>query len=88
MTTHDLVEILLRRLDRQDEVLAAQNDALESLDRKLTAHITGEDAMRGDLEDIADMWRRSRVVAWFLTKLASFVAVGAGAWAWAKDHLK
>lgn len=81
MTTHELVELLLKRLDRQDGMLI-------SLDRKLEDHIQSESLTRPALEEMAEMWSRSKAVAWFFTKLASLLAVAAGGWIWIKDHVK
>ncbi len=81
MTTHELVELLLKRLDRQDGMLI-------SLDRKLEDHIQSESLTRPALEEMAEMWSRSKAVAWFFTKLASLLAVAAGGWTWIKDHVK
>jgi len=81
MTTHELVELLLKRLDRQDGMLIA-------LDRKLEDHIQSEAISRPALEEMAEMWGRSKAVAWFFTKLASLLAIVAGGWTWAKDHLR
>ena len=81
MTTHELVELLLKRLDRQDGMLIA-------LDRKLEGNITKEELLHPALEEMAEMWGRSKAVAWFFTKLASLLAVAAGGWTWIKDHVK
>lgn len=81
MTTHELVELLLERLDRQDGMLI-------SLDRKLEDHIQSESITRPALEEMAEMWGRSKAVAWFFTKLASLLAVAAGGWTWIKDNVK
>ena len=81
MTTHELVELLLKRLDSQDGMLI-------SLDRKLEDHIQSEAISRPVLEEMAEMWGRSKAVAWFFTKLASLLAVAAGGWTWIKDNVK
>lgn len=81
MTTHELVELLLKRLDRQDGMLI-------SLDRKLEDHIQSESLTRPALEEMAEMWGRSKAVAWFFTKMASLLAVAAGGWTWIKDNVK
>lgn len=81
MTTHDLVELLLKRLDRQDEML-------DGLDKKLDEHIRIDGDLRPALEEMAEMWGRSKAVAWFFTKLAGFVAVGIGSWEWVRNHIK
>ena len=61
---------------------------LISLDRKLEDHIVSESLTRPALEEMAEMWGRSKAVAWFFTKLASLLAIVAGGWSWAKDHIK
>jgi hypothetical protein len=81
MTTQDLVQLLLKRLDRQDEVLA-------DLSRTLDEHIKSEDGIRPALMEMAEMWGRSKAVAWFFTKLASMIAILAGGFTWVKDHVK
>ena len=81
MTTHELIELILKRMDRQDIMLAG-------LDSKLEGHILKEEQSRPALEEMAEMWSRSKAVAWFFTKLASLIAIVAASWSWAKDHLK
>lgn len=81
MTTQDILSLLLKRLDHQDTFLA-------EIDRKLTEHIADEVLLRPALAEMAEMWEKSKAVAWFFTKLASLLAIVAGGWSWAKDHLK
>lgn len=81
MTTQELVEFLVKRLDRQDAMLTG-------LDTKLESHIRDEESIRPALVEMAEMWGRSKAVAWFFTKMASMIAILAGGWSWAKDHLK
>ncbi len=81
MTTHELIELILKRMDRQDIIL-------EGLNSKLEGHITKEELLRPALEEMAEMWGRSKAVAWFFTKLASLIAIVAGGWTWIKDHVK
>ena len=81
MTTQEVLSLLLKRMDYQDSFL-------EEMDRKLTAHIEEEVRLHPALEEMAEMWGRSKAVAWFFTKLASLIAIVAAGWSWAKDHLK
>ena len=81
MTVNDILSLLLKRLDHQDRIL-------EEMDRKLTDHIAEEIRLHPSLEEMAEMWGRSKAVAWFFTKLASLIAIVAAGWSWAKDHLK
>jgi hypothetical protein len=81
MTTQELVEFLVKRLDRQDAMLTG-------LDTKLESHIRDEANIRPALVEMAEMWGRSKAVAWFFTKLATMIAIVAGGWSWAKEHLK
>lgn len=81
MTVQDILALLLKRLDHQDRVLG-------EMDRKLTDHIAEEVRLHPALEEMAEMWGRSKAVAWFFTKLASLIAIVAAGWSWAKDHLR
>ena len=77
-----------RRLDSQNESQRQILMQLNKMNKALTDHIAREEMLGPALEEMAEMWARSKAVAWFFTKLASFVALCATAWVWFKDHLK
>lgn len=77
-----------RRLDSQNDSQRKILLELNKMNRALTEHVAREEALGPALEEMAAMWARSKAVAWFFTKLASFVALGVTAWTWIKDHLR
>lgn len=77
-----------RRLDSQNDSQRKILLELNKMNKALTDHVAREEALGPALEEMAEMWARSKAIAWLFTKLASFVALGATAWVWIKDHLK
>ncbi len=88
MTTEDLFELLLKRLDRQDLMNDSLHQMIKQMDGKLTVHINEGEELRVTIEEMSDMWKRSKVVSWFITKVATFVAVGTAIVTWARDHIR
>jgi hypothetical protein len=77
-----------RRVDAQAETQQQILLKLNEMSKALTEHISREEVLGPALEEMAEMWGRSKAIAWMFTKLASFVAISAAAWTWIRDHVK
>lgn len=77
-----------RRLDSQNDSQRKILLELNKINKALVDHIAREEKLGPALEEMAEMWSRSKAIAWLFTKLASFVALVATAWVWIKDHVK
>jgi hypothetical protein len=77
-----------RRLDSQGDSQRKILIELNKINKALVDHIAREEKLGPALEEMAEMWGRSKAIAWLFTKLASFIALAATAWVWIKDHVK
>jgi hypothetical protein len=77
-----------RRLDLQNDSQRKILIELNKINKALVDHIAREEKLGPALEEMAEMWGRSKAVSWFFTKLASVIALVATAWVWLKDHVK
>jgi len=77
-----------RRVDAQAETQQQILLELNKMSKALAEHVASEEALRPALVEMAEMWGRSKAIAWMFTKLASFVAISAAAWSWIRDHVK
>jgi hypothetical protein len=77
-----------RRLDSQNDSQRKILLEMSKMNKALAEHIAREEMLGPALEEMAEMWGRSKAIAWLFTKLASFIALVATAWVWIKDHVK
>ena len=80
--------MVMKRLDRQDMMNNSLHQMIEQIESKLSNHIDDEEKLKATIEEMSDMWKRSKVVSWFITKLATFIAVGVSIITWARDHIR
>jgi hypothetical protein len=69
---------LLRRIDKQDEILLQIRDMV-------VAHIETEKVTRQAIDDLVVIWRGSKII---VPILASVCGIVVALYMWAKDHIK
>jgi len=81
MTDAEVLRQINRRLDKQDEQLAAIRE------EQIRVAAAAE-ALAPALEEITAFWKGSRILARILGTLAALASLAVGAIVWSKDHLK
>ena len=81
MTDQEVLRQINRRLDKQDEQLAAIRE------EQIRVAAAAE-ALAPALEEITAFWKGSRILARILGTLAALASLTVGAIVWSKDHLK
>jgi hypothetical protein len=84
----DAIAYFHRRLGSQGDSQRKILIELNKMNKALVDHIAREEKLSPALEEMAEMWGRSKTIAWLFTKLASFIALAVTAWVWMKDHVK
>lgn len=77
MENYGHIEQIHHRLDKQDELL-------RDIHERLIDHIAREDEIKPALDDIAALWRGSKIIIPILAATATGLA---SAWAWTKGHI-
>jgi uncharacterized coiled-coil protein SlyX len=93
--TEDLIQYVVRRMDKQDDMLTRievrqdeQDTKIGEIKEVLVKHTTREEEFHPHIAEMTQMWRHSKALAWMMTKLTAFIAGFVGLWAGLKDHMK